>query len=194
MLSWAAGTRYAGGNGNPGPLTDEGLQLLHAMADYNLMMDISHLWEAAVDRVLDLYPGPIVASHANPRRFVDSPRMLADSAIRRIAERDGVIGAVAFNRHLDALWRVGEPRLPLVKLVEVIDHVCQVTGDARHAGLGSDLDGGFGAESTLAEIDTVADLSKVGDLLAARGYGSEDVRAILGGNWLRAMRATLTAF
>ena len=193
-LTWAAGTRYAGGNGNPGPLTADGRRLLHAMGEHNLLLDISHLWEDAADTALDLYPGPVVASHANPRHFVESPRMLSDSMIRRVAERDGVIGAVAYNRHLDAQWRPGEPRLPLSKMVEVIDHVCQVTGDARCACIGSDLDGGFGWESTLAELDTVADLSKLRELLTARGYGTADVSAILSGNWLRVMRVALSAF
>ncbi len=77
-FSWSAGTRYAGGNASPGPITDDGHALLHAMADYNLLLDICHLWEEAAHTVLERYPGPIVATHANPRAFVDSPRMLSD--------------------------------------------------------------------------------------------------------------------
>ncbi len=193
-LSWSAGTRYAGGNANPGPLTDEGQALLHAMADLNLLLDISHLWEEAAYTVVDRYPGPIVATHANPRSFVDSPRQLSDDMIRRIVEREGVIGGVAFNRMLEEGWRPSRPRLPLSRLVEALDHVCQVAGHAQSAGLGSDLDGGFGQSSAPAELTSVADLHKIADLLRARGYSEPDIEAVMGGNWLRVMRQALAAF
>ena len=67
----------------------------------------------------------------------------------------------------------------------------ELAGDARHVGLGTDFDGGFGAESAPAEIDTVADLGKVGESLKMRGYAHADVEAILSGNWLRLLRRSL---
>jgi membrane dipeptidase len=193
-LSWSAGTRYAGGNASPGPLTDEGHTLLRAMADLNLLLDISHLWEEAAHTVLDRYPGPVVATHANPRVFVDLFRLLSDDLIQRIVEREGVIGAVAYNRMLAAEWRPGQPRLPLTHLIEAIDHICQIAGHAQSVGLGSDLDGGFGQDSAPAGLDSIADLHKVVDLLRARGYSEGDVEAVMGGNWLRVMRQALEAF
>jgi len=129
-LTWSAGTRYAGGNAAPGPLTDDGRVLVDAMADYNLLLDISHLWEDAVYEVLDRYPGPVVATHANPRAFVDSPRLLSDDVIRRIAGREGVIGVIPYNRMLAEGWHHGEACLPLSRLAEAVDYICQVTGDA----------------------------------------------------------------
>lgn len=190
-LTWAAGTRYGGGNQAPGPLTDLGRQLLHRMAEYNLLLDLSHLWEEAAFAALDGYPGPVVASHANPRAFVDSPRMLADALIRRLAEHDGVVGIIPFNRMLQAGWTPREPRLPLARVVEAVDYVCQLVGDATHVGIGSDFDGGFGVESVPEGIETSADLGQLGPLLAARGYAPTEVEAILGGNWLREMRRAL---
>ena len=193
-LAWAAGTRYAGGNSNPGPLTDEGRALVDAMSDYNLMLDISHLWEEAAITVLDRYPGPIVATHGNPRAFVNTPRQLSDDMIRRIAEREGVVGVVAYNRFLDPKWHPGRLRPPLSRLVEAIDHICQITGHAASVGIGSDFDGGFGRDSVPAELDSAADLYKIGDQLRARGYAISDTEAILSGNWLRVMRTVLAAF
>ncbi|MGC9347281.1 MAG: dipeptidase [Anaerolineae bacterium] len=192
-LAWAAGTRYAGGNGQPGPLTDDGEALTRAMADYNLMLDISHLWEDAAATVLDRYPGPIVATHANPRVFVDSPRMLSDDVIRRIAEREGVIGIVAFNRMLDRAWRPSDPRTPLSRMVEAVDHVCQITGTAQCVGIGSDLDGGFGRDAAPAGLASVADLGKIGELLREKGYAEAYIESILHSNWLRVMRTVLSA-
>lgn len=193
-LSWATGSRYAGGNAAPGPLTDEGRALLREMADFNLLLDISHLWEDAAYRAVDLYPGPIAATHANPRALVDTPRQLPDDLIRQIAERGGVIGVVANNGMLIPGWTRNSPRPPLARLAEAIDHICQITGHAQAVGLGSDLDGGFGVESTPEGLDTIADLGKVGALLASRGYEAADIEAVLTGNWARVMRAVLQAF
>jgi len=193
-LAWAAGTRYAGGNGNPGPLTDEGKALVDAMSDYNLMLDISHLWEEAAVKVLDCYPGPIVATHGNPRAFVNTPRQLSDDMICRIADREGVVGVVAYNHFLDPEWHPGQLRVPLSRLVEAIDHICQTTGHAGSVGIGSDFDGGFGRDSVPAELDSAADLYKIGAQLRARGYAASDTEAILSGNWLRVMRTVLAAF
>jgi membrane dipeptidase len=193
-LSWSAGTRYAGGNGNPGPLTDLGHELLEAMAEFQLLVDLSHLWEDAAYEVLDRYPGPTAASHANPRAFVDSPRQLSDRLIERIAQRDGVIGIVPYNRMLEPDWRKSDRRLPLRRVVEAIDYVCQLLGSAEHVGLGSDFDGGLGRESVPQEIETVRDLGKIAPLLRERGYEETNIAHILRDNWLRRMRAALDAF
>ncbi len=193
-LSWSAGTRYAGGNARPGPLTAEGQALLKRMAEYNLLLDLSHLWEDAAYAALDRYPGPVAASHANPRAFLDTPRALTDALIRRIAERDGVVGIIPYNLMLQSGWVLGDPRLPLSRVVEAIDHVCQCVGSAAHVGLGSDFDGGFGVASVPLGIETIADLGKIADLLQERGYALTEVEAILGGNWLRVMRCVLDAF
>ena len=190
-LTWALGSQYAGGNAAPGGLTDAGRELLDAMAEYNLLLDLSHLWEEAAYEALDRYLGPIVATHANPRAFVESPRMLSDDMIRRIAQRGGVVGVIPFNVMLEAGWGRDDPRLPLSSVVAAIDHVCQVVGHARAVGIGSDFDGGFGREAVPAEIDSVADLPKIGAALAERGFDAPDVRAILKENWLRVMRQAL---
>jgi membrane dipeptidase len=193
-LAWSMGTRYAGGNAAPGPLTAEGRRLLAAMADYNLLLDLSHLWEAAAYEALERYPGPVAATHANPRAFVDHPRMLSDALIRRIAEYDGVVGVIPFNLMLDENWRPGEPRLPLARLGEAIDHICQVTGAARFVGLGTDFDGGFGRAAVPEGVESSADLGKLGTLLAERGYADADIGAILSANWLRVFKRVLSAF
>jgi membrane dipeptidase len=193
-LTWAVGTIYAGGNGNPGPLTDEGRDLLRTASEFNLLVDISHLWEDAAYDVLSFYPGPIGATHANPRAFVDSPRLLSDDLIRRLADREGVMGIVPFNRMLEPGWNTSQPRLPQTRVVEAIDYVCQLLGSASHVGIGSDFDGGFGLRSVPAGLGSGADLGKIGELLLERGYAPEDVEAILHGNWLRLMRRALEAF
>jgi membrane dipeptidase len=195
-LSWA-GTRYAGGTREPGPLTDEGRQLLKAMAEFNFILDLSHMDEQSALEALDLYGGPIVATHANCLELLPNfptNRHLSDRVIRGLIEHEGVIGMVPVNTFLKSGWtRSGGSRaeVPLDVAAAHIDHVCQLAGDARHAGIGSDFDGGFGVQSMPPEIDTIADLQKLGPLLLARGYAEADVRGILGGNWLRVLETHL---
>lgn len=191
--AWASGSRYAGGNRQPGPLTDLGRALLEAMAEVGMVLDVSHLAEEAFWQAVDRYDGLVVATHANPRTLVPTPRHLSDPMIRALAQREGVIGIVPCNRFLKADWipSDGKEAVTLQDIVAAVDHICQVVGDAAHVGLGSDFDGGFGAEATPAEIETVADLRKIAEALAERGYSEADVAAVMGENWLRVLRQAL---
>lgn len=194
-LAWA-GTRYCGGTREPGPLTDDGRALLKVMADFNFTLDLSHMDELSARQALDLYPGPIIASHANAAAIVrgySGNRLLSDEIIRRLVERDGIIGIVPFNRFLDFEWKRGDRReaVTLNHVAAQVDHICQLAGNARHVGIGSDYDGGFGVEAAPAEVDTIADLQKLGAILTAKGYNDGDVAAVLGENWLRHLRSHL---
>ncbi len=196
-LSWGK-THYAGGTREPGPLTGDGRQLLGAMADLSFILDLSHMDEQAAWEALDIYDGPVVATHVNCLSLLpDFPtnRHFSDSLMRAILGRGGIVGSVPFNNFLKSGWsRAGGSRreeVPLQRVVAHIDHICQLAGDALHAGIGSDFDGGFGVESTPPEIDTVADLQKIAPLLQAQGYGDDDVMQIMGGNWLRCLRDNL---
>lgn len=191
--AWSTGSRYAGGNAAPGGFSEAGRQLLARMADANLLLDVSHLWEEAVYEALDSYPGTLVATHANPRALADGPRQLPDDLIRRIAERGGVMGVVPYNTMLHTGWQTGDPRPPLSRLIEAIDHICQTAGQAACVGLGSDFDGGFGLESIPAEMNSIADLGQIASLLRERGYAEADITGILHGNWLHSFRQVLRA-
>ncbi len=193
-LAWEA-TRYSGGTGTPGPLTKLGCELLEVMSDFNAILDLSHTSEDAYLEALDRYEGPVIASHSNPRKFRNSDRHLSGHMIRRLAERDGVMGIVLWNGFLSNTWQTGDPKqnLPLSVVVDAIDHVCQVTGSAAHVGIGSDFDGGFGMESIPEGLDTVGDLWNIGTALREHGYAESDIAAILGGNMLRKLRQGLSA-
>jgi membrane dipeptidase len=118
--------------------------------------------------------------------------------IRRLIERDAVIGAVMDAWMLKPDWVRGEttPQSAGVTLNDVadqIDHVCQLAGNARHAAIGTDLDGGYGTEQTPQDLDTIADVQKIPDLLRARGYAEPDIALIMHGNWLRLLGQALPA-
>lgn len=198
-LSWA-GTRYAGGTREPGPLTEDGRRLLKAMAEFNFTLDLSHMDEASALEALDLYEGPIVISHANCLELLpgfETNRHVSDRVIRGVIEHAGVMGVVPLNAFLKTGWKrqSGSRReeVPLDVVAAHIDHICQLAGDARHAGIGSDFDGGFGLQSVPPEIDTIADLHKLIPLLIERGYSASDAGDVLGGNWLRFLQSNLPA-
>jgi membrane dipeptidase len=201
--AWHA-TRYAGGTGEPGPLTELGRALMPELERAGLILDTSHLAEASFFEALDRFGGAVIASHSNARQFLQADpessaemnrglleRHLSDEMIRALIARDGVIGAVFFNRFVKP--GASREEVGLADVVNHIRHVCDLAGDARHAGLGTDFDGGFGVEGTPREIDTVADLQRMGEALAAANFGDEDIDNILGGNWLRVLRGALPA-
>ena len=190
------GTRFCGGTGEPGPLTQEGYQLLEGMAGYGFVLDISHMDEKAALQSLDAYPGTIIASHANASALLkgtESNRFLSDRVIQGLLERDAVIGVVPYNRFLVPGWtkKDGRQMVTLDHVVTQIDYICQMAGDAEHVGIGSDFDGGFGLQSVPAEIDTVADLQKLIPLLAQKGYTEHDIAIIMGQNWLKILKENL---
>jgi membrane dipeptidase len=194
-LAWA-GTRFCGGTHDPGPLTADGHSLLEAMADYGFILDISHMDPLSAHQALDLYPGRVIASHANAATLIpeySGNRQLPDDIIRQLIERDGVIGLIPMCKFLDNRWQRGDSRkpIPLAMLLPHIEHICQIAGDARHVGFGSDFDGGFGLEAVPDGVDTIADLQKIAPLMAAKGYNPDDVSAIFHGNWLRILQAGL---
>jgi membrane dipeptidase len=190
------GTRFCGGTREPGPLTKEGYALLEGMGGLGFILDLSHMDEAAVLQALDSYPDRIIASHANVKTLLrdqESNRYLSDRVIQGLLDRDGVIGVVPFNQFLVDSWRGrdGRMQVSLRHLVDHIDHICQIAGDARHVGIGSDFDGGFGLQSTPHEIDTIADLQKLVPYLAEKGYTEADIAAVLGLNWIDLLNESL---
>ncbi|MDO9300486.1 MAG: membrane dipeptidase [Anaerolineales bacterium] len=191
------GTRYCGGWREPGPLTDDGRKLLSAMADYNFILDLSHMDEQSAVEALDIYRGPIVGTHGNCLSLMpnaNSNRYFSDRILEGIIERDGVVGVVPYNSYLKVGWTVGinqREEVPLTYVADHLDHICQIAGDALHAGIGSDFDGGFGLQSVPPEIETIADLQNLVSLLQARGYSETDIANILGGNWITRLKRDL---
>lgn len=188
--SWKS-TRYAGGTSEPGGLSKLGYELLEILAGYNAILDLSHMAEQAYHEALDCYEGAIIASHSNPRKFRNTDRHLSDNMIHRLAERDGVMGIVPYNAFLSNTWRRGDKPLPITVVADAIDHVCQITGSAVHVGIGSDFDGGFGADQTPEGFESVGDLILIADVLKLRGYSTDNIEAIMGGNFIRKLRETL---
>ena len=183
--------RYAGGTSTELALTPEGVALLREMERLGIILDLTHLSDQAFWQALDHFGGNIIASHNNCRALVPHQRQFDDEQIKAILGRQGVIGSALDNWMLIPNWARGardNPPATLEHVADHIDHICQLAGSAEHAAIGSDLDGGFGREQSPSDLDTIADLQKLVDILAGRGYSTEDISLIMHGNWLRLLR------
>jgi membrane dipeptidase len=187
---------YAHGTGTEGGLFPLGPALLQEMQRVGMILDVTHLSDQCFDEALDIYGGPVLASHHNCRALVPHQRQLTDEQIKRLIQRDAVIGTALDAWMLAPGWVRGQTRpeevgVKLETMVNHIDHVCQLAGNARHAAIGTDLDGGFGREQSPYDLDTIADLQRLPELLRRRGYDDEAIAGILHGNWLRFFRQAL---
>jgi membrane dipeptidase len=185
--TYAQGTEATGGIGS------RGKELLKEMSRLGIILDVTHLCDESFWEAIDNFSGPLWASHSNCRALVANNRQLSDDQIKALIQRDAVVGSALDAWMLVPGWvrQKSTPQaagLKLERLVDHIDHVCQIAGNARHAGIGSDLDGGFGSEQVPADLDTIADLARLKDLLAARGFHEGDIRGILHENFLRILR------
>ena len=158
------------------------------MAGVGAILDVTHLSDESFWEALDRFDGPVLASHSNCRALVPGDRQLSDDMIRALIERDAVIGAAMDAWMLYPDWIRGETDPEVIGLeafIDQIDHVCQLAGNAFHAAIGTDLDGGYGTEQCPRDLDTIADLQRIPNLLRERGYDEASIMAIMHGNWQR---------
>lgn len=188
--------RYAGGTGTDSGLTKLGIPLIAEMERLGVILDLTHLSDKAFWEALDLYNGPVIASHQNCRTLVPQQRQFDDAQLKEIIGRDGVIGAAFDIWMLKDGFKAGDSNadVSLEAVVDHIDYVCQLAGNSDHAAIGTDLDGGFGREQSPHDLDTITDLQKIPDLLTNRGYQAADVSAIMHGNWLRLLHSAWKGF
>lgn len=188
--------RYANGTDSSGRLNREGKALLGEMERLGIILDATHLCDDAFRDAMELYDGPVWASHNNCRALVDHNRQLSDDMIKVLIAKGAVIGGALDAWMMVPGWVRGksDPRkmgCSLGKVIDHLDHICQLAGNALHVGIGTDLDGAFGKEQCPYDVETIADLQQLRSLLAGRGYSPEDIRNVLHGNWLRFLRSNL---
>jgi membrane dipeptidase len=182
--------RYANGTDSSGGLGSQGRELLKEMEKLNIILDATHLCDDAFWDAMECFDGPVWASHNNCRALVDHNRQFSDEMIKTLVGKGAVIGGALDAWMMVPGWVRGKSapdamHCNLEKVIDHLDHICQIAGNALHVGMGTDLDGGFGKEQCPYDLDTIADLQKMKALLAKRGYAAEDIENILHGNWLR---------
>jgi membrane dipeptidase len=180
---------YANGTDSSGGLNVKGKELLAEMERLAMILDISHLCDDAFWDALNIYKGPVWASHSNCRSIIPHNRQISDEQIKELIKRQSVIGIALDAWMLVPGWERWKltpesTNLKLDSAIKHIDHICQLAGNSMHVGIGSDLDGAFGKEQCPLDIDTIADLQKIGELLKDKGYNEDDIQNILSINWI----------
>ena len=180
-------------------LSDLGLAAVAEVNRVGMLLDLSHVGVRTSLEALEASRAPVIFSHSNARAVCDHPRNLTDEQLRQVARKDGVVGVNAFP----AFVRKGG--VPTVEdLLDHVDYLVRVMGP-RHVGLGLDFATEneddyeyFGYKPEFyppppwtypSGIDGFAAIPNVTRGLVARGYGDEDIRGILGANFLRVFRA-----
>jgi membrane dipeptidase len=181
--------RYAQGTNATGGLGPNGKELLRKMEDLNIILDATHLCDESFTEAMEHFNGHVWASHHNCRALVNHNRQFSDDQFKMLIERGAVIGMPMDAWMMVPNWERGKstPQSMGVTLNTMIDHlthICELAGNTDHVGLGTDLDGGFGKEQCPSDIETIADLQKIPDLLLKRGFSSDDVKKICHQNWL----------
>ena len=179
-----------------GPLTEKGFALLKAMKKLEMPLDMTHLSDTSFWDAAKVYDGPVYSSHTNCRVLADDPRQFTDEQIKFLIGHDGVLGlsmhfAMIKGGFMGDSTRVDPLSVTLEDLADHVDHICQLAGSSKHVALGTDLDGGFGAERCPVGLDSCEDLHKFGPVLEARGYSEADIEGFYHGNWLGFLRRVL---
>ena len=185
--------RYAHGTEASASLNAAGRELLGEMDRLGMILDATHLCDAAFWDALEIFQGPVWASHNNCRALVDHNRQFSDEMIKSLVARGGVIGGALDAWMMVPGWVRGKSmpqgmNCGLEVMIDHLDHICQIAGNADHIGIGSDLDGGFGREQAPHDLETIADLGRVPGMLAKRGYSAADIEKVMHGNWLTFLR------
>lgn len=185
--------RYANGTDSSGEMSPNGLELLREMEHLGIILDATHLCDDAFWQAMRHFRGNIWASHNNCRSLVPHNRQFSDEQLRELIARGAVVGMALDAWMIVPDWVRGhstpqDAGCTLDRALDHLDHVCQLAGNALHVGIGSDLDGAFGTEQCPHDLDTIADLQKIPDLLRKRGFSEADVEHVMHGNWLRFLK------
>ncbi|HEY9261992.1 dipeptidase, partial [Chitinophaga sp.] len=185
--------RYANGTDATGHLNEQGRQLIKEMEQLNMILDATHLCDDAFWDAMELFNGAVWASHNNCRALVNHNRQFSDDMIKVLIQKGAVIGGALDAWMMVPGWVRGQSNpeamgCNLEKMIDHMDHICQIAGNALHVGIGTDLDGAFGKEQCPYDLETIADMQKLPDLLTKRGYSATDIENVMHGNWLRFLR------
>ena len=160
-------------------LTDFGKSVVQAMNRLGMLIDITHLGENLQRQIIETSKAPVIASHSNARSVVNTPRNLSDEIIKKIADRGGAV-MLGFSTS----YLTGENPLKsgMEYLMDHIDHIVKITG-VDHVGIGTD--GQAAGQYFPEDLRGPSCFPRITYSLLKRGYTEEDIRKIMGGNFLR---------
>ena len=159
-----------------GGLTPLGRQVVETMAAKGMIVDIAHCSAACVADILKIARRPVVSSHGGVQATCKVNRNLSDEQIKGVAARGGLIGI--------GYWDAAVCDTSPASIAKAMKHVRDLVG-VQHVALGSDYDG-----ATTVRFDT-SKLVQVTQALIDAGFSDDEIRAVMGGNAIRVLRAGL---
>ena len=188
-------------------LSQFGRSVVAEMNRVGMIVDVSHVGVRSSLDALELTVKPPVFSHSTPKKFASHDRNITDQQIRACAQKEGVVCLTGLGLFMDSEHQ----EATVSKLVDTIEYIAQLVGP-RHAGIGLDyildpkpmarylranaaLYGGgsqYPADGCL-DLMPPSVLPEVGEELTRRGYSDDEVRGILGENYLRVLDANTRA-
>lgn len=167
--------------GTWGGLSPFGREVIREMNSIGMMVDLSHAADATFWDCIKLSKAPVIATHSCCRSICPHGRNLTDEMLRALGENDGYVGINFYPHFLStSLAEKGVP--PTVKdVVDHIEHAIEICG-IDHVGIGSDFDG---IEVTPLGLENVSQIGAVFTEMNARGYSSEEISKVSGGNLMK---------
>ncbi len=186
-------------------LSNFGIQVIEELNRLGLVVDVSHCGAQVTTDAINYSKSPIIITHSNPKGLINHVRNKTDKQIRALADKDGVIGMVAWSRICEVRKNI---RPTFEDFLDIIDYVVKLVGP-DHVSLGLDLTpfwpksefeywaqlypelrprGGFFERSIFTNKEGLDDISQTPEItkgLVARGYSDQDIEKILGLNFLR---------
>jgi len=214
-LTWVNSNEIGGSCGDVGDirgLSPFGAELVREMNRLGVIVDLSHVSDPTFWDAIRTSAKPVLATHSSARALTNIPRNMTDAMLKAVAANGGAVcvnfGSAflddAFHTAEAGIWakkrsgppweswrqiradaRAIEPKVPLARLLDHLQHVAQVAG-VDHTCLGSDFDG---VPVTPVGMEDVSKLPAITAGLRARGFSAADVEKILGGNVLRVLEA-----
>ena len=201
-----------------GGLSRFGRRVVEEANRLGLILDCTHVGRRSTLDIIEASAAPVIFSHSNPKARCDNPRNIDDEQIRACIAGGGIIGTVPWGPLVMPPGATRRPTVEM--FLAMIDHVAQLAGNARHIGIGTDMSLGtyprhhadpwgeaeypnpsaeYGrvvtsdtrSERRMVErFDDYPQVVDVANRLLGRGFTEDDVRGILGENYLRLFEAT----
>ena len=166
-------------------LSPFGREVVREMNRLGMLIDVSHVSDAAFYDVLECSSRPVVATHSCCRALANHPRNMTDDMIRALAAKGGVIQVNFYPVFLDNTFREEDmfttQRPSYKRIVDHIDHIVSLVG-IDHVGIGSDFDG---IDVTPDGLEDVSMMPKVFDEMRQRGYSESDIAKVASENFFR---------
>ncbi len=172
-------------------LTPFGRELVRRSAELGVLLDVAHLAPEGIADLLDEaartpQQPPVVSTHTGCKALTEHPRNLTDDQLRGLAATGGLVGITLYPPHI----RIAGREDSFENALDHAAYVAEVCG-IEHLAVGADLDG-FSPPGLPGGGDTPACYALFEQGLASRGFGPDDVAAVLGGNALRVLSIVLS--